>query len=218
MLHIVIATRNSHKVRELTQLLRTPGIRWHSLTEFLNAPKIDEDGKTFEENAVKKARAIANATGYFALADDSGIEVDALNGKPGIYSARFAGAHGNDRANNEKLLRLLDGLPPARRSARYVCSLALVAPRQVVAVTCGIWTGRIAEAARGDRGFGYDPVFLVPRHRKTVAQLPVETKQRLSHRAKAAQRMRLILSQLVKMGEISGPRRGDSAGSRLRRA
>ena len=117
MLHIVIATKNRHKIRELGQLLAVPGIRWRSLREFPEVRDVPERGRTFDANAVTKARAAAQATGLLALADDSGLEVDALDGRPGVRSARFAGRHGDDRANNTKLLHLLAGIPASRRGA-----------------------------------------------------------------------------------------------------
>ena len=220
MIDIVIATRNRHKFRELKALLRTRGVRWHSLMAFPAVHSIDETGRTFDANAINKALAVARATGYLALADDSGLEVDVLGGNPGVRSARFAGRHGDDRANNQKLLRLLNGLPSTKRRARYRCSLALASPRlqaitqggrrgrsgersrttspsHVVALTQGTWHGRIATRPAGHRGFGYDPLFLVPRYGKTVGQLAVATKQRLSHRARAARRMRPVLQRLA---------------------
>ena len=198
MLDIVIATRNRHKFRELTSLLRAPGIRWHSLIEFPQVPTVAETERTFDANAIKKARAIAKATGLFALADDSGIEVDALGGAPGIRSARFAGRHGNDQANNDKLLRLLADVPRSWRRARYRCSLALAEASRLIAVTRGVWHGHIAPISRGRRGFGYDPIFLVPTHGKTVGQLPLRVKQRMSHRARAARRLLPVLRRMAR--------------------
>lgn len=194
---IVIATRNRHKVRELTALLDVRGIRWWSLGTFPHLPPIPERGRTFRANAIAKARAVARLTGEWALADDSGLEVDALDGAPGVRSARFAGRHGDDQANNAKLLRLLDGQPPPRRTARFRCVLALASPSKLLAVTEGVWEGRIAEQPTGRRGFGYDPIFLIPRLGKTSAQLPASVKNRLSHRGRTARRMRRILNQLL---------------------
>ena len=197
MLDIVIATRNPHKFRELRGLFTLPGIRWHSLVEFPDLPDIDETGRTFDANAVKKARAVAQATGTLALADDSGLEVEALRGAPGVRSARFAGSHGNDRANNEKLLRLLRHVPTSRRGARYRCSLALASPSRLMTLTHGTWSGRIASVPTGHHGFGYDPIVLILRFGKTVAQLSPAIKQRLSHRARAARAMRRSLRAIV---------------------
>lgn len=198
MLDIVIASRNRHKVRELIALLPVRGIRWHSLDEFPRVKPAAETGKTFEANAVKKARAMARATGHLALADDSGIEVDALGGLlPGVRSARFAGSHGDDAANNRKLLRLLGERPLPQRRARYRCVLALASPTDLLALAHGAWQGHIAQHPAGRGGFGYDPIFIVPRIGKTVGQLPQRVKQRLSHRAVCARRLRPLLRRLV---------------------
>ena len=195
---MVIASGNPHKVRELVALLPLRGARWRSLAEFPSLPRVPERGATFEANATRKALAVARATGLLALADDSGLEVDALRWGPGVRSARFAGRHGDDAANNRKLLRLLAGLPPSRRRARYRCALALADPARVLAVTGGAWYGRIAVAPAGARGFGYDPLFLVPAYGKTVGQLPARVKQRRSHRARAARRMMPVLRRIVR--------------------
>jgi XTP/dITP diphosphohydrolase len=213
MFDIVIATRNPHKVRELTGLLKVAGIRWRSLREFPSVRPVKETGRTFDANARQKARAAARATGCWAMADDSGLEVEALRWGPGVRSARFAGAHGNDRANNEKLLRRLRGVPREKRRARYRCTLALASPRGAVTLARGAWSGRIAMVPAGRRGFGYDPVFLVPRLGKTVAQLPASTKHRLSHRAAAARGLRPMLLRL-----IAERRRRGSGGNRPGRA
>jgi len=205
---ITIATRNAHKFRELRALLATPGVRWTSLREFPHVPPVREDGRTFAVNAIKKARAVARMTGHLTVADDSGLEVEALGGAPGIRSARFAGAHGDDTMNNRKLTRLLDGVPSSKRRARYRCVLALASPTRLLALTHGTWSGRIALSPRGRGGFGYDPVFLVPGIGKTVGELPLRVKQRLSHRAKAAASMRMLLRRL------SARRRADSGASR----
>lgn len=201
MLDVVIATRNRYKVRELSGLLRVPGVRWHSLEAFEGLEDVPERGRTFRANAIAKARAVARATGCLALADDSGLEVDALGGAPGVRSARFAGAHGDDGANNRKLLQQLKGLSLRSRGARYQCVLALADPHRLIAVTAGQWRGRIAERLAGRNGFGYDPVFLVPRYGKTVGQLLARIKQRVSHRAAAAHRLRPILARLVRSAQ-----------------
>jgi XTP/dITP diphosphohydrolase len=198
MLDIVVATRNAHKVRELKGLLNVPGIRWLSLTGFPSARPVRETGRTFDANALRKARAAARSTGHWALADDSGLEVEALDWGPGVRSARFAGIHGNGRANNNKLLRCLRGVSAGKRRARYRCTLALVSPDGRSVLARGTWSGRIASAPEGRRGFGYDPVFLVPRLGKTVGQLPDAAKRRLSHRAAAARRLKPILRRITR--------------------
>ena len=193
-----MATRNRHKFRELTALLRVPGVRWRSLTALPGAPAVRETGRSFEANAVKKARAVARATGRLAVADDSGLEVEALRWGPGVRSARFAGSHGDDRANNRKLLRRLAGLLPRSRRARYRCVLALASPARVLAVARGAWAGRIADGPRGRGGFGYDPVFVVPGLGKTVGELAPAVKRRLSHRSRAARRLLPALRRLAR--------------------
>ena len=198
MLKIVLATRNAHKYRELSSLLRVPGIRYYSLAEFPHMRSVVERGRTFAENASIKARAAASTTGAWAIADDSGIEVDALRGAPGVRSARFAGRHGNDRANNDKLLQMLRGRAPSQRRARYRCVLALARPGlRRVALSVGMWEGCIAERPQGRGGFGYDPIFWLPRLRKTAAQISATAKNRLSHRANAAEGMRRQLRRFV---------------------
>jgi len=205
MLEIVIATRNRHKFRELRQLLALRGIRYRSLAAYSNVPTPKETGCTFEANAMMKARFVAQRTQCVALADDSGLEVDALKGAPGVRSARFAGAHGDDAANNRKLLRLLNNVPESKRGAGYRCALALASPERVLAVTRGAWRGRIARRAVGRGGFGYDPLFLVPRLRKTVGQLPARVKQRMSHRAQAARRLQRRLQRVVQRSDSRNP-------------
>jgi len=198
LLHIVIATRNPHKFKELKALLGMPGIRWHSLEALPHVTSVPETGRTYEANARQKALAVARAIGGLAMADDSGLEVDALDGAPGVQSARFAGGHGDDQANNKKLLRLLGRRPMSQRRARYRCVLALARPAGIIRVVEGSWTGRIAVRPAGSRGFGYDPVFLVARFGKTVGQLSPRLKQRFSHRAMAARRLRPILNRLAR--------------------
>lgn len=198
MVDIVIATGNRHKFRELARLLDAPGIRWHSLEAFPRILPVRETGKTFDANAVKKAKAVARATALLALADDSGIEVAALGGLPGIYSARFAGSHGDDAANNRKLLRILEGVPSRSRKARYRCSLALADGKKVLLLTSGSWMGYLATVPHGRGGFGYDPIVIIPKYGKTVAQLAPAVKRRESHRAAAAKKMRPLLRKLIK--------------------
>ena len=194
MLNIVIATTNGDKFRELKSLFAGLPIRWRSLNEFPQAPSVKETGRTFAANAIKKARLVARATGCVALADDSGLEVEALGGAPGIRSARFANRPGDDEANNRKLLRRLKGIPLPQRRARYHCALALGNPSRLLRVVNGQWRGRIALQAAGRNGFGYDPLFFLPRFGRTVGQLPRRVKQQSSHRAAAARKLRPFLS------------------------
>lgn len=183
---VVLATGNAGKAREFAAMLAPLGVTL-VLQTALGIPAVDETGVTFEENALLKARHAARASGLPALADDSGLEVDALGGRPGVYSARYAGPGASDQANLELLLRELGGTPAAQRSARYQCVLAFVrqpdAPQPLLAV--GRWEGRILEAARGGGGFGYDPVFLPEGSALSAAEMPAAAKNAVSHRARA---------------------------------
>jgi XTP/dITP diphosphohydrolase len=191
---LVLATRNRHKGEELVALLGDLGITIRTLDEFPNAPDVVEDGDTCEANAIKKARAIAEFTGLPAVADDTGLEVDALGGRPGVYAARYAGEDATYEDNCRKLLSELMGVPREQRAARFLTVAAIALPSDGVRVAQGTLNGVIAEEASGTLGFGYDPVFLVPELGKTLAQLSADEKNRISHRAKAFARMREILS------------------------
>ncbi len=188
-LRILIATHNKGKLREIRRL--TAGRDWDliSLDALPEVPEAIEDGATFAENARKKALHYAQHTGLPTLADDSGLEVDALGGAPGVHSARFAGPQRDDAANNRKLLERLAGVPAARRTARFRCAMALAVADRVLAETTGCVEGVILEAPRGTGGFGYDPLFLVPGLGKTMAELEPDEKNRLSHRGQALRRM-----------------------------
>jgi len=203
---VVVATRSPHKLRELRELLHPRHGELVSLEELGIAGEPVEDAETFEGNARKKARWAARATGLPALADDSGIEVDALDGAPGIRTRRYAGPAATDEENNAKLLAALDFLPPARRGARYVCVLALALPDDAgprggmpIIVRRGTTRGRIATEARGSGGFGYDPIFEPagePPGGRTLGQWSADEKHRISHRARAARRMAPVLGEL----------------------
>lgn len=189
---VVLATGNTGKVREINQMLVGLDLEVVAQTEY-RVPEIEETGLTFVENAILKARNAASHTGLAAIADDSGIEVDALNGAPGIYSARYAGVAASDRANNDKLLAALAAVPEAERTARFQCLMVYLAhAADPTPIICqGTWEGRILPAPRGANGFGYDPLFFVPTHDCTSAELPPDIKNQLSHRGQA-------LRQLVK--------------------
>jgi XTP/dITP diphosphohydrolase len=193
---LVLATRNRDKGEELKALLSGLGMQIRTLTEFPDAPEVIEDGDTCEANAVKKARAIAQATGLLAVADDTGLEVDVLGGRPGVHAARYAGDHVTYADNWRKLLEELKGVSRDRRSARFITVAALATPSGDVRVTQGVLEGRIAEQPRGAQGFGYDPVFEVPETGKTLAELTAEEKNRISHRAKAFAQLRELLCRL----------------------
>jgi XTP/dITP diphosphohydrolase len=190
---IVLATRNLDKGRELGELLGGLGLRIRTLDDFPSAPEVEEDGTTCETNAIKKAREIARATGVPAVADDTGLEVDALEGRPGVYAARYAGEHATYEENCRKLLLELGGVPRPKRTARFLTVAAIAFPSGEIHVTQGSLEGLITEQPVGDRGFGYDPVFLVPEFDKTLAQMTAEEKNRMSHRAKAFAQMRVWL-------------------------
>lgn len=192
---VVLATRNRHKGAELAALLSDLGITIRTLDEFPDAPEVVEDGDTCEANAIKKARVIAEFTGLPAVTDDTGLEVDALGGRPGVYAARYAGEGATYEDNCRKLLRELKGVSGERRTARFLTVAAIALPSKgEIGVAQGILEGKIAEEASGTLGFGYDPVFLIPELGKTLAQLSPDQKNRISHRAKAFTKMREILS------------------------
>ena len=189
----VLATRNRHKGEELAALLGDLGIRIRTLADFPDAPEVEEDGETCEANAIKKATVISQATGLPAVADDTGLEVDALGGRPGVYAARYAGEDATYEDNCRKLLQELSGVPRDKRTARFITVAAIAVPGETVQVTRGVLEGYITEAASGSRGFGYDPVFYVPEMRATLAEITPEQKNRISHRAKAFVQAKAIL-------------------------
>jgi len=186
MTTIVLATGNKGKVNELSLLLSQHHITVVPQSEY-DVPDVPETGTTFVENAIIKARHAAKITGLPAIADDSGLEVDALKGAPGVISARYSGEQATDASNNEKLLRELQGVPSEKRAARFHCVLVYMRhENDPTPVIChGIWEGSILEQAQGEQGFGYDPLFWVAEHQQSSAQLPRELKNTLSHRGKA---------------------------------
>jgi XTP/dITP diphosphohydrolase len=191
---IVLASNNAGKVREINQLLASVQIQVVAQKDF-NIPDAIEDGLSFVENAIKKARHASSLSGLPAIADDSGIEVDALNGAPGIYSARFAGAGASDQENLQKLLNRLEDIPQQKRTARFQCLMVYMrhAEDPTPLICQGTWEGRILFEPQGENGFGYDPVFYVPTHNCSSAQLEPETKNSLSHRGQA---LKALLSEL----------------------
>jgi XTP/dITP diphosphohydrolase len=194
---IVIATNNRHKVEEISAILKEAPVRLIPLADFPDAPELKEEGATYAENAVHKARTIARYTGKWALGDDTGLEVDALNGQPGLYSARFAGEGVTFADNRRKLLRLMESVPTEKRTATFRTVLALVGPSGEAHVVEGVLRGRIAEQERGSGGFGYDAVFDLPELGKTYAELTSEEKNRISHRARAVQKIREHFKNIV---------------------
>ncbi|MDN5344566.1 MAG: XTP/dITP diphosphohydrolase [Clostridia bacterium] len=201
MPEIVIATHNPGKAREFQELLQGLNLVIRTLQDFPACQLPPETGSTFAENATLKARTVAEFTGLPALGDDSGLEVDFLNGAPGVYSARFAGEPANDRRNNTKLLHLLEAVPWGQRTARFRCALVLALPGGPQYLAEGTVEGWIAFEPRGEHGFGYDPLFYLPDLGRTMAELGEEGKNRLSHRARAVQNLWPVLSRL-------GPERG----------
>ena len=184
-MELVLATRNQHKVSEISDMLADLGIRVRSLAEFAGAPEVIEDGTTYAENALKKARSAAAFTGKPALADDTGLEVDVLDGEPGVHAARYAGEHCSFQDNIRKLLTALKGVPKEQRAARFVCVMALVMPDGREELVRGELEGRITEEPAGVGGFGYDPVFFSLQAKKTLAELSPDEKNRISHRRRA---------------------------------
>lgn len=190
MSSIVLASNNPGKVREFNALIADHLIEVVPQSQF-GVPEADETGLSFIENALIKARNAAHHTGLPAIADDSGIEVDALNGAPGIYSARYAGVGASDQANLEKLLRDLEGVPELQRTARFQCLMVYMrhATDPTPLIIQSAWEGRILTAPRGTGGFGYDPVFFVPTHNCSSAELPPDTKLAISHRGQAVRKL-----------------------------
>ncbi|MGE5307501.1 MAG: XTP/dITP diphosphatase [Deltaproteobacteria bacterium] len=196
MIELVVATRNRKKLEEIREILGDLKVRLSSLADYPDAPEVVEDGKTFKENAAKKARVIAAFTGKLTMGEDSGLCVDALGGAPGVYSARFAGKGKDDEKNNQKLLRLLKG--KRDRKAHYVCAVALADPGHLVGVVEGTCSGVIGTEPHGTFGFGYDPLFVIPRYRKTFAQLGPAIKHSMSHRFRALKKAGELLAKYLR--------------------
>lgn len=191
MKKLIVASNNKDKVKEIKEILQGLPIEIISLREAGIDIDVVEDGKTFMENAYKKAIEIFEVVGEgMVLSDDSGLEVDTLQGAPGVYSARFAGEHGNSKKNNEKLLSLLEAVPMERRKAKFVCAMVLIADRDNILKVQGEVEGYITEAENGESGFGYDPLFYIPDLKMTFAEMPGEIKNRISHRRNALDKLR----------------------------
>jgi XTP/dITP diphosphohydrolase len=194
-LELIVATRNKGKVREIRKALEGLGLKIYALYDFSNVPEIEEDGKSFIENALKKARFYSKYFRKLTIADDSGLEVDRLKGLPGIYSARYAGEGASNRENNQKLLSELKGVQLSKRGARFKCAIAMVSQDGREAVAEGSCKGRIGFKEVGKNGFGYDPLFILPQYGRTMAQLTLEEKNRISHRGKALKNLRKIITR-----------------------
>jgi XTP/dITP diphosphohydrolase len=197
MRELVVATRNLGKLREIEALLGDYGVRVLSVRDFPDLPEVEEDGDTFEANAFKKAQAIASFTGRLTLADDSGLEVEALGGMPGVNSARFAGEKTTDEKNTRKLLDMMTGLPAEKRRGAFCCVVALYPPDGPCQFFHGRLEGVILEELRGEGGFGYDPVFLIPEYGKTLAELPTAVKNRISHRGQALRKLLVLFEETL---------------------
>lgn len=186
---IMIATKNPGKVKEFQALFQGYGFQVRSLLDVENAMDVEETGTTFAENAILKAATISEMTGEVVIADDSGLVIDALDGRPGVYSARYAGLEKNDEANIDKVLEELEGVPLDKRTARFVCVLAVVVPGKEPETFTGTCEGFITRERSGKNGFGYDPIFYLPEEEKTMAELTKQEKNECSHRALALQKM-----------------------------
>ncbi len=196
---VVMASRNEHKIDEMRRILDAAGLNLElvGIKEFPDLPDVDETGSTFAANALLKARQICAFTGLPAIADDSGLCVDALNGMPGIFSARWAGSHGDDRANLELLLAQISHIDPERRTAAFHCAAAIALPNGDEQVVEGIMTGRVIDAPRGANGFGYDPIFIADGYQITTAQMDSADKDAISHRGRAFAALVPVVSQLL---------------------
>jgi XTP/dITP diphosphohydrolase len=190
---LLVATTNLHKLEEYRAIFSDLPYRLLSLRDIWLDMDVEETGTTFAENAELKARSYAQASGLLTLADDSGLEIDALGGAPGVYSARFAGKDTSYEERFHLILERLKGLPTEQRSARFRCVIAIAEPSGAIRLVEGVIEGVIADAPRGERGFGYDPIFLVPEIGMTTAELTAEDKNRISHRGRAAQLARVLL-------------------------
>lgn len=195
--NVLLATRNKGKVREIRKLLKDLGVRIQSLHDLPEAPGVIEDGSSFGENALKKARFYAALSRMLTISDDSGVEVEALKGQPGVYSARYAGEGSSDRENNQKLLKEMEGIPASRRGAWFRCTIAVVSPEGKEVVSEGSCKGKIGFKERGKKGFGYDPLFILPQYGKTMAQFTLEEKNKISHRGKALRKLRSIIRSFL---------------------
>ncbi|KKB43380.1 XTP/dITP diphosphatase [Bacillus thermotolerans] len=194
---VIIATKNKGKASEFAAIFSEYGIETKTLLDYPSLPDVEETGETFEENAVLKAEAISKQTGTLVIADDSGLVVDALSGRPGVYSARYAGEQKDDEANIQKVLTELKGVPDEKRTARFYCALAVAMPGKETVTVFGTCEGRIIASKRGTNGFGYDPIFFVDDLNKTLAELKSDEKNSISHRGEAIKKLKAVLPDLL---------------------
>ena len=197
MIELVIATKNKKKLRELRRYLKSVKAHIISLKDISRAPRIREDKNTFKGNAIKKAVTVSKFTKGVVLADDSGLCVDALGGQPGVESARFAGYQKKDYDNNAKLLKMMKRVPAGKRTAHFVCAIAVADNGKIVKIVEEHCNGCIADSVRGRHGFGYDPLFLIPKYKKTFGELGLKVKDKMSHRSKALKKAREFLRRYL---------------------
>ena len=200
-MNLLLATRNRNKVAEMQHALEGTGWQVMMLSDFGDMPEVEEDGATFEENARKKARSAARFSKLWTLAEDSGLEIDALGGEPGVKSARYAGERASDMDRIRKVLGFLTSVPDERRTARFRCVMCVIDPAGNESCFEGRCEGRIAQAARGSSGFGYDPIFVPDGYDNTFAELGLGVKNRISHRARAMQQVLAFLRSHVRVGK-----------------
>ena len=203
MTELVVATKNKKKLQEIKDILKGLKLRISSIADCDCAPRIIENGRTFKANALKKADKIARFTGKLALGEDSGLCVDALGGQPGVYSSRFSGKDKSDDKNNAKLLRLMQNVPETKRGAYYVCAVAIADKDGPVGIVEGKCSGRIGHELKGTRGFGYDPLFVIPKFKLTFAQLGEKVKHRMSHRYYALKKAKKVIFKYIERRRIS---------------
>lgn len=192
---VIIATKNKGKAKEFEKLFLPKGLVVKTLLDYPEIEDVEETGSTFEENAILKAETIANNLGVRVIADDSGLEIDALEGRPGVYSARYAGSEKNDENNIDKVLDELQGVPESERTARFCCALAMAEPGKETLTVFGTCEGRILNERRGTNGFGYDPIFYVETEGKAMAELASDEKNKISHRANAIRKLDDLLQK-----------------------
>jgi len=202
-MEIVLATQNPDKVREIKEVLKDLPIKILTLMDLGLKEKVEETGKTLEENALLKAKFWAEKTGKWALADDTGLEVEALNGAPGVHTSRYAGENASYEDNWKKLLKNMEGIPWEKRKARFRCVIVIVSPQGKRYIAEGSVEGYITLEAKGNKGFGYDPVFYVPEKGKTLAEMSLEEKNSLSHRGKALQKAKEIICNIIASSSFS---------------
>jgi len=195
---IILGTRNHGKIAEFRSLFRGMPTKLFSFYDFPEMPAVVENGKTFQENAEKKAKTIAKKAGRLAVSDDSGLEVDFLQGKPGVFSARFSGEKATDRENTRRVLKLLESAPWEQRGARFVCVICIADPKGKTSFATGECKGRISFEMRGTHGFGYDPIFVPEGYTRTMAELGPEIKNQISHRAVAIGRFQALLKDFIR--------------------